>query len=106
MKFWVVLAILAAGCAKVAATSDAVVVADAPAVDAASDVTPTAADAVTATAAFGQTCKTTADCGTSGMTCFLYGDGTSHCTVACKTADDCPSGSAGKQCNGKGFCKP
>jgi spore coat protein A len=52
--------------------------------------------------AFGATCEANADCETS--VCFAFGDGTSHCSVACTDAATCPVGVHGQKCNGKGYC--
>ncbi len=104
MKKLICLFVLLVACNKTTTTAAAEDVASGTdATTLAGDATPT--DTV-ATVAFGATCTVNADCGAGGMTCFAFGDGTSHCTFPCKAAGDCPSGSAGQQCNGKGYCKP
>jgi hypothetical protein len=51
---------------------------------------------------FGATCVSNSDCQTT--LCFLFGKGTSHCTQPCSSNADCPAGSQGQKCNGKGTC--
>jgi MYXO-CTERM domain-containing protein len=51
---------------------------------------------------FGATCVSNSDCQTT--LCFLFGDGTSHCTQPCTESSSCPAGLQGQKCNGKGYC--
>ena len=99
--------VILAGCAKSTSGSNTTGVVQAGDVvaSAGQDATPTTGDAVVTTT-FGQTCSAPADCGTGGMVCFQFGTGATNCTLPCTSADDCPSGSSGKLCNGKGYCKP
>jgi len=41
-----------------------------------------------------------------GGACFLFGNGSQRCTLPCSSPSDCPSGSQGTKCNGKGYCAP
>lgn len=81
----------------------------APAADAlamAQDASATDASGATRAApVFGQDCAANPDCGPA-LVCYQFGQGQRLCTKACKSAGDCPSGSRGSQCNGKGYCKP
>jgi spore coat protein A len=61
-----------------------------------------AAPADTAKLAFGAACVSNGDCETD--VCAAFGDGTQHCSQACRDSSTCPSGSQGPKCNGKGFC--
>ena len=53
--------------------------------------------------AFGACCTENSQC-TSGV-CHAFGDGTQACTQTCSSSADCPEGSQGKKCNGKGVCR-
>jgi len=53
--------------------------------------------------AFGVCCTDNSQCA-SGV-CHQFGDGTQACTVTCSSNADCPDGSQGKKCNGKGVCR-
>jgi hypothetical protein len=57
-----------------------------------------------AVGAFGAPCTAGCEC-TSGV-CFLFGDGTHACTLACTDDTQCPTGSRGQKCNGMGVCRP
>lgn len=64
-----------------------------------------APDAAEGALPFGATCGAPAECETG--VCYLFGDGTMHCTRTCDdggAGDDCPLGTQGRKCNGKGYC--
>jgi spore coat protein A len=82
------------------AAADVPVDATAPSTDVGADDKPDSGSGVKL--AFGATCGANADCETN--VCFAFGDGTSHCTVACADATTCPAGTQGPKCNGKGYC--
>ena len=68
------------------------------------DTVPADEDTARTGKAFGEPCGTAADCASS--VCHEFGTGGSLCTIECTSPDDCPEGSEGKKCNGKGACKP
>jgi spore coat protein A len=61
-----------------------------------------AAAEASAPAPFGATCSTDDQC--ESAVCATFGDGTSHCSVACTDSATCPEGTQGRKCNGKGVC--
>jgi hypothetical protein len=36
--------------------------------------------------------------------CFLFGDGTRHCSQTCTDSASCPEAMHGRLCNGFGYC--
>ena len=52
--------------------------------------------------AFGAACSCETEC--SAGLCAEFGDGTRHCSVNCDADADCPQGTQGRKCNGRGFC--
>jgi len=57
-----------------------------------------------AKAPFASPCTADEDC--ESDLCFTYGTGAKACTIPCDSAADCPEGSQGRKCNGKGVCAP
>jgi hypothetical protein len=51
---------------------------------------------------FGAACASDPSC--QSNRCATFGDGSQHCTIGCARDEDCPAGSQGSKCNGKGFC--
>ncbi|MFZ4579514.1 MAG: hypothetical protein ACOYOB_14070 [Myxococcota bacterium] len=50
------------------------------------------------------------DCAKDGkckgnLVCFEFGDGSKHCTMKCKTHEECPAGKYRSGCNGQGYCR-
>jgi spore coat protein A len=61
-----------------------------------------AADGGSTVLPFGAAC--TDDAGCASGWCALFGNGSMHCTVGCTQSSECPAGTQGQKCNGKGFC--
>jgi hypothetical protein len=66
------------------------------------DEIPAAGGVPNGSLAFGAPCSADVECN-AGF-CAEFGDGSFHCSVACEANGDCPEGSQGQKCNGRGFC--
>jgi hypothetical protein len=53
---------------------------------------------------FADNCSKDGKC-KGNLLCFEFGDGSKHCTMKCKTHEECPAGKYRSGCNGQGYCR-